>query len=127
MKTVDPASVGMSAERLARIGEHLRRFYIEPGKIPGSVTLVARRGDTDQAVGMGALRPGARKTGIGQDLAQPHFGKDRIVGSLAHGVTANEGFMSDFASVMEMFLKTRNAAATAKAAQQIAQKNNIGK
>jgi glucose/mannose transport system substrate-binding protein len=55
------------------------------------------------------------------------FGKDRIVGSLAHGVTANEGFMNDFASVMEMFLKTRNAEATAKAAQQIAVKNGIGK
>jgi CubicO group peptidase (beta-lactamase class C family) len=45
LKIVDPATVGMSAERLARIGEHLRRFYIEPGKIPGSLTLVARRGE----------------------------------------------------------------------------------
>jgi glucose/mannose transport system substrate-binding protein len=54
------------------------------------------------------------------------FGKDRIVGSLAHGVTANEGFMNDFASVMEMFLKSRNAEAAAKAAQQIAAKNGIG-
>ena len=59
--------------------------------------------------------------------ASADFGKDRIVGSLAHGVTANEGFMSDFASVMEMYLKTGNAQATAKAAQQIAQKNGIGK
>lgn len=59
--------------------------------------------------------------------AAADFGKDRIVGSLAHGVTANEGFMNDFASVMEMFLKSRNAAATAKAAQQIAIKNGIGK
>ena len=50
-----------------------------------------------------------------------------IVGSLAHGVTANEGFMNDFATVMEMFLKSRNAQATAKAAQQIAVKNGIGK
>lgn len=59
--------------------------------------------------------------------ASSDFGKDRIVGSLAHGVTANEGFMNDFAGVMEMFLKSRNAAATAKAAQQIAVKNGIGK
>jgi len=59
--------------------------------------------------------------------AAADFGKDRIVGSLAHGVTANEGFMNDFASVMEMFLKSRNAAAAAKAAQQIAVKNGIGK
>jgi glucose/mannose transport system substrate-binding protein len=58
--------------------------------------------------------------------ASADFGKDRIVGSLAHGVSANEGFMNDFASVMEMFLKSRNAQATAKAAQQIAAKNGIG-
>jgi len=57
--------------------------------------------------------------------ASADFGKDRIVGSLAHGVTANEGFMNDFASVMEMFLKSRNAAAAANAAQQIAVKNGI--
>lgn len=54
------------------------------------------------------------------------FGKDRIVGSLAHGVTANEGFMNDFASVMEMFLKSKNAETAAKAAAQIAAKNGIG-
>lgn len=59
--------------------------------------------------------------------AAADFGKDRIVGSLAHGVAANEGFMNDFASVMEMFLKSRNAEAAAKAAQQIAVKNGIGK
>ena len=59
--------------------------------------------------------------------ASADFGKDRIVGSLAHGVTANEGFMNDFASVMEMFLKSKNAEAAGKAAQQIAMKNGIGK
>ncbi|MDP3479722.1 MAG: extracellular solute-binding protein, partial [Desulfoprunum sp.] len=59
--------------------------------------------------------------------AAADFGKDRIVASLAHGVAANEGFMNDFASVMEMFMKSRNAEAAAKAAQQIAVKNGIGK
>ncbi len=44
MNRVDPAEVGLCGERLARIGEHLRSRYIEPGKIPGSLTLVARRG-----------------------------------------------------------------------------------
>jgi len=59
--------------------------------------------------------------------AAADLGKDRIVGSLAHGVTANEGFMNDFASVMEMFLKSRNAQMAGKATQQIAAKNGIGK
>ncbi len=59
--------------------------------------------------------------------AAADFKKDRIVGSLTHGVMANEGFMNDFASVMEMFLKSRNAEAVAKACKQIAEKNGIGK
>lgn len=67
----------------------------------------------------------AKYNKYGQSAAAD-FGNDRIVGSLAHGVTANEGFMNDFAAVMEMFLKSRNAQAAAKAAQQIAMKNGIG-
>ncbi|WP_147820795.1 ABC transporter substrate-binding protein [Salidesulfovibrio onnuriiensis] len=59
--------------------------------------------------------------------AAADFAKDRIVGSLAHGVTANETFMGDFATVMEMFLKSRNAQAAGKMAQQIAVKSGIGK
>ncbi|MGE5507347.1 MAG: ABC transporter substrate-binding protein [Chitinophagales bacterium] len=46
--------------------------------------------------------------------------RDDIVGSLVHGVVANERFMNDFATVMEIFLSTRNAEATANAAQALA-------
>jgi CubicO group peptidase (beta-lactamase class C family) len=45
MDIVAPESVGMSAQRLDRIGEHLRRQYIDPGKIAGCQTLVARGGE----------------------------------------------------------------------------------
>ncbi len=58
--------------------------------------------------------------------AAEDFGKNRIVGSLAHGVTANEGFMNDFATVMEMFLANRNPKQAANAAQAIAVQNGIG-
>lgn len=44
MELVTPESVGMDSAQLARAGEHLRKRYVEPGKIPGSITLVARRG-----------------------------------------------------------------------------------
>ena len=44
LELVSPDSVGMDAAQLARIGEHLRRNYIDPGRIPGSITLVARGG-----------------------------------------------------------------------------------
>jgi glucose/mannose transport system substrate-binding protein len=57
--------------------------------------------------------------------AAKDFADNRIVGSLAHGVTANEGFMNDFATVMEMFLKNRNPEQAANAAQAIAIQNGI--
>jgi glucose/mannose transport system substrate-binding protein len=48
-----------------------------------------------------------------------------ISGSLAHGVVANERFMNDFATVMEIFLQSRNAQAAANAAQAVAIQSGI--
>ena len=39
-----PQDVGLNPSQLARIDEHLRRRYLEPGKIAGCLTLVARGG-----------------------------------------------------------------------------------
>ena len=44
MERVKPEEVGLSSKRLARIDEHLRERYLEPGKISGCLSLVARRG-----------------------------------------------------------------------------------
>jgi CubicO group peptidase (beta-lactamase class C family) len=44
MKLVEPEAVGLDGNQLARVGEHLRSRYVEPAKIPGSLALVARRG-----------------------------------------------------------------------------------
>ena len=59
--------------------------------------------------------------------AAADFAEARIVGSLAHGVAANEGFMNDFATVMGMFLKSHDARQIAQACQEIAVKNGITK
>jgi CubicO group peptidase (beta-lactamase class C family) len=45
MRTVPPESVGLMSEGLRRIDRHLLARYIEPGKIAGALTLVARRGE----------------------------------------------------------------------------------
>ena len=39
-----PEKAGFSAERLERIGDHLKRSYIDNGKIAGCQVMVARRG-----------------------------------------------------------------------------------
>jgi glucose/mannose transport system substrate-binding protein len=59
------------------------------------------------------------------ESAAQDFQQNRIVGSLAHGVVANEGFMNDFSTVMEMFLSSRNAQQAANACQAIAIQNGM--
>ncbi|MEH6588793.1 MAG: serine hydrolase domain-containing protein [Halioglobus sp.] len=44
MDVVSPESVGLNSEQLNRVGEHLRGRYVDAGKIPGSLALVARHG-----------------------------------------------------------------------------------
>jgi CubicO group peptidase (beta-lactamase class C family) len=44
MDRTSPEDVGLSSARLRRIDEHLLLRYVEPGKIAGALTLVARRG-----------------------------------------------------------------------------------
>ena len=36
---------GMDLSRLDRIGDHLDRAYLQPRKLPGTLTLIARRGE----------------------------------------------------------------------------------
>ncbi|WP_279244908.1 serine hydrolase domain-containing protein [Candidatus Litorirhabdus singularis] len=45
MNIVDPVKVGMCPKQLQRIGSHLRNAYVDKGKIAGSLTLIARRGE----------------------------------------------------------------------------------
>jgi CubicO group peptidase (beta-lactamase class C family) len=43
--SIEPERVGLSKARLERITRHLEQHYIEPGKIAGCLTLVARKGE----------------------------------------------------------------------------------
>ncbi|HUO64701.1 MAG TPA: serine hydrolase domain-containing protein [Terriglobales bacterium] len=51
---VKPEDVGLSSSRLARIGDHMKR-YIDAGKIAGALTLVARRGQVAYLEPLGHL------------------------------------------------------------------------
>jgi len=58
--------------------------------------------------------------------AAADWASNTIVGSLVHGAVAPESFTNNFATVMEIFLTTRDATATANAAQAIALQSGIG-
>ena len=51
---VKPEEVGLSSQRLARIGEHWQR-YIDADKLAGTLTLIARRGKVVYCEGLGHL------------------------------------------------------------------------
>ena len=53
------------------------------------------------------------------------FANDTIVGSLAHGCVANEGFMNDFSSLMSKFISDRDVAGAMQACAEIAKSNGI--
>ncbi len=50
-----------------------------------------------------------------------------VVGSMVHGAAAKEAFMSQFATVLEIYLSTGSAQAASNAAQAIANQVNLGK
>jgi glucose/mannose transport system substrate-binding protein len=52
---------------------------------------------------------------------------NRLVGSLVHGTAAKEAFMSDFATVLEIYLASGSATAAANAAQAIANQVGLGR
>ena len=58
--TVKPEEVGLSSARLARIGEHWRR-YIDAGKLAGTLTLIARRGKVAYCEALGHLETERRR------------------------------------------------------------------
>lgn len=51
--------------------------------------------------------------------AAEDWASNRLVGSMAHGVVANERFMNDFNQVMEIFLQSRNSSAAAFAMEAV--------
>ena len=48
MKTVAPDTVGFSPQRLGRI-RSIMQAYVDQGKLPGAITVVARRGQIAHA------------------------------------------------------------------------------
>jgi len=67
------------------------------------------------------------KYNVYSQSAAADWRKDTIVGSLVHGVVANERFMDGFATVMDMFLQSRSPEQAAKASEAIALQSGIAK
>ena len=106
-----PESVGMSSERLERIGVGMRRM-IDDGKIPGTVTLVARRGKVVHFEANG-LRDVEAGLPMEQDTIFRLYSQSKVVTGAAVMILFEEGhflltdpvsqYLPEFAE-MEVFL-----------------------
>ena len=90
---VTPEAVGMNSAQLQRVGEHLRRRYVEPGKIPGSIALVARRGQPCY-LDVAGLRDVERGTPMTADTIVRIYSMTKPVTSVALMILYERGLFS---------------------------------
>ncbi|MBB4631909.1 serine hydrolase domain-containing protein [Sphingosinicella soli] len=81
---------GMSPERLARIDDFLERKYVASGKIPGSLTLVARRGEIAH-LGVRGLADRERGTPLAEDTIFRIYSMTKPITSVAFMMLVEEG------------------------------------
>ncbi len=77
-----PTKAGFSPERLERISNHLTRHYINPGKIAGCQTLVARRGHVANFRSLGFLNR-ERRCPMADDTIFRMFSMTKPIASVA--------------------------------------------
>lgn len=90
---VSPESVGMNSAQLQCVSDHLRTRYIEPGKIPGCSTLVARRGQVC-FVDVQGQRDVERATPMTQDSIVRIYSMTKPVTSIALMTLHEKGLFS---------------------------------
>jgi len=77
-----PEEVGLSTARLERIATHLEDRYVAPGKIPGCLTLVARRGQVAYCRAQG-LMDTERGKAMGEDTVFRIYSMTKPITSVA--------------------------------------------
>jgi CubicO group peptidase (beta-lactamase class C family) len=80
--TTDPSAVGFDPARLARVDEHLRRRYVDAGKIAGCQVLVARHGRLAHAATIG-VRDVERQVPVTEDTIWRFYSMTKPVTGVA--------------------------------------------
>lgn len=93
LEIVTPESVGMDSGQLTRVNEHLSKRYVEPGKIPGSITLVARGGKACY-LDIQGHRDLERGTAMAEDSIVRIYSMSKPITSLAMMTLLEKGLFS---------------------------------
>ncbi len=91
--TVNPESLGMCSQRLARIDRFLHDQYIAPGKLPGAQLLVARQGQVvhQSVLGHASLEDG---TPMRDDTIVRIYSMTKPITSVAFMMLVEEGLVA---------------------------------
>ena len=81
---------GLSTEQLPNIERHLDRCYLQPGKLPGALTLVARRGEIAYVKAQG-LMDVERNKPVRRDTVFRIYSMTKPITSVAAMMPADEG------------------------------------
>ena len=98
----DPAAVGFDPARLARVDDHLRRAYIEPGKVAGCQVLVARHGRLVHASTLG-VRDHERQVPVTDDTIWRFYSMTKPVTGVALLTLVEQGLVK-LADPVERFI-----------------------
>ena len=88
----DPEEVGFSSDRLARIGPAMKK-YIDDGKVPHIITLVARHGKLVQYEAQGYLDLDTKKP-AGTDTLVRLWSNTKCISGMATMICVEEGLLS---------------------------------
>lgn len=91
--SANPKSVGLSPERLARIDDFLQRKYIDSGKLPGTLTMVARRGEIAH-LGVRGLADVERGKPVAEDTLWRIYSMTKPITSIAFMMLVEEGLVA---------------------------------
>jgi len=94
MKTVLPETLGFDSERLGRINE-VMQSYVDQGRIPGALTIVARRGEVAHAECVGWMDLEAKKS-VRLDTLYPIWSMTKPITSVALMMLYEEGLFHLF-------------------------------
>ena len=84
---------GMSSERLGRIDQYLKRTYVDTGKLPGTLTLVSRRGKIVHTSVLGHADR-ERSKALKEDLIFRIYSMTKPITSVAFMMLVEEGLVA---------------------------------
>jgi CubicO group peptidase (beta-lactamase class C family) len=90
---VSPASVGLNPERLARIDDFLERKYVGQGKLAGTLTMVARRGELAH-LGLRGMADAERGVPVAEDTIWRIYSMTKPITSVAFMMLVEAGLVA---------------------------------